>query len=137
MSVAACTLSPMSDNSAGGNPAVSIISVVIDTPDPGGLAKFYADLLGWGEPSVDSDWADIKGPDGSTLNFQLAPDLTPPSWPDPRVPQQFHLDFRVDDLDAAEKHAIALGARPVEGPDHSPTFRVYLDPTGHPFCLCR
>lgn len=127
----------MSDNNAGQAPAISVQTVVLDTPDPGGLARFYADLLGWDDPKVDPDWADIKGPDGTRLSFQLAPDLTAPSWPDPRVPQQFHIDFQVADLDAAERHAVALGARPIEGPDDNPSFRVYLDPSGHPFCLCR
>lgn len=127
----------MTDNSTGQAPAIRLQAVVLDTPDPAGLARFYADLLGWGEPSGESDWVDINGPDGTTISFQLAPDLTPPSWPDPRVPQQFHLDFGVADIDAAEKHAVTLGARPVEGPDDNPNFRVYLDPSGHPFCLCR
>ena len=61
----------------------------------------------------------------------------PPTWPDNEVPQQFHFDFAVDDMDAAEAYAISIGARPVEGPEKSDGFRVYLDPSGHPFCLCR
>jgi hypothetical protein len=46
-----------------------------------------------------------------------------------------HLDVVVDDLDAAEAEVIALGATKHE---HQPgtTFRVLLDPAGHPFCLC-
>jgi hypothetical protein len=51
------------------------------------------------------------------------------------VPQQFHLDLGVEDLDAAEKLALGLGA---VRPDHQPggdRWRVLLDPAGHPFCL--
>jgi hypothetical protein len=51
------------------------------------------------------------------------------------VPQQFHLDLWVEDLDAAEKQALGLGA---VRPDHQPggdQWRVLLDPAGHPFCL--
>jgi hypothetical protein len=50
------------------------------------------------------------------------------------VPQQLHLDFDVDDLDASEAVALSLGA---SKPDFQPgeTFRVFLDPVGHPFCL--
>jgi hypothetical protein len=51
------------------------------------------------------------------------------------VPQQFHLDFRADDLDAMEELARGLGAAT---PDHQPgdgRWRVLLDPAGHPFCL--
>jgi hypothetical protein len=51
------------------------------------------------------------------------------------VPQQFHLDFVVDDLDEAEAAVLELGATKA---DFQPgkTFRVFLDPVGHPFCFC-
>ena len=41
----------------------------------------------------------------------------------------------VDDLDTGEKAVLDLGATKHE---HQPgqTFRVFLDPAGHPFCLC-
>jgi hypothetical protein len=46
-----------------------------------------------------------------------------------------HLDVVVDDLDAAEKAVLELGAtRHEQQPGE--TFRVFLDPAGHPFCLC-
>ena len=46
-----------------------------------------------------------------------------------------HLDVIVDDLDAGEAAVLELGATKA---DHQPgtTFRVFLDPAGHPFCLC-
>lgn len=45
-----------------------------------------------------------------------------------------HLDFDVDDLDAAESAVLAMGATKH---DHQPgtTYRVFLDPAGHPFSL--
>ncbi len=53
----------------------------------------------------------------------------------PGCAQQVHLDVMVDDLDAAEHAVLDLGAIKHE---HQPgeTFRVFLDPAGHPFCLC-
>jgi hypothetical protein len=62
-------------------------------------------------------------------------DYQPPEWPSQERPQQFHLDFLVDDLDTAEAAAVELGAVKAE---HQPgtSFRVFLDPAGHPFCLC-
>jgi hypothetical protein len=41
----------------------------------------------------------------------------------------------VRDLDEAEPEVLALGATK---PEHQPgtSFRVFLDPAGHPFCLC-
>ena len=44
-------------------------------------------------------------------------------------------DGDVDDLDTAEEAAIDLGA--TKHPDQPGTsYRVFLDPAGHPFCLC-
>jgi hypothetical protein len=45
-----------------------------------------------------------------------------------------HLDIAVEDIDQAEQHALSLGA--VRLPGGTDTFRVYKDPSGHPFCLC-
>ncbi|MFJ4810091.1 VOC family protein [Streptomyces longwoodensis] len=110
-------------------------AVVLDCPDPHALAGFYAEVLG-GTPEGDDAWVDLKVPDGPTLAFQTAPGFVPPRWPAPDHSQQFHLDVTVDDLDAAEKAVLALGAKPLDAEDRSRTFRVYADPAGHPFCLC-
>jgi predicted enzyme related to lactoylglutathione lyase len=106
---------------------------VIDCPDPAALAAFYGALLDW-QVKVDSDWAEIRT-DGQCISFQPVPDYAPPKWPDQEVPQQMHLDVIVDDLDVAEAAVLGLGATKHE---HQPgtTFRVFLDPAGHPFCLC-
>jgi catechol 2,3-dioxygenase-like lactoylglutathione lyase family enzyme len=107
-------------------------SVVIDCPDPSALAAFYSEVLGLTRTRDDEDWVAIED-DRWRFAFQRAGDHQPPRWPDPRYPQQFHLDIHVDDVDAAEKQVVALGARrlPGEGDD----FRVFADPAGHPFCL--
>ncbi|MFF6915176.1 VOC family protein [Streptomyces sp. NPDC012466] len=112
--------------------------VVLDCPDPRALAGFYAEVLG-GTPTVETDgedeWVDLKVP-GGALAFQASPGYVPPTWPSPDGSQQFHLDLVVDDLDAAEKGVLALGAKPLDAEDRERTFRVYADPAGHPFCLC-
>lgn len=111
--------------------------VVLDTPDLTRSSDFYAKLLGVEVSDADSDWVSLKAAaDGLRLAFQLAPNLKPPTWPSDEVPQQFHLDLHVDDLDAAERYVVSIGALPVAGPGVQPDFRVYLDPVGHPFCLC-
>ncbi|MET9379936.1 VOC family protein [Streptomyces sp. NPDC002928] len=109
--------------------------VVLDCSDPRALAGFYAEVLG-GTVEENEDWVDLKLADGQTLAFQAAPGYVPPKWPAPDASQQFHLDLTVDDLDAAEKGVLALGARPLDAEDRSRSFRVYADPAGHPFCLC-
>lgn len=42
-------------------------------------------------------------------------------------------------MEAAQARALALGARPLDFHDDGGerNFRVYADPAGHPFCLCR
>ncbi|MER6406637.1 VOC family protein [Streptomyces viridosporus] len=110
-------------------------AVVLDCPDPHALAGFYAGLVG-GTVEVEEDWLELKVPGGPVLAFQTAPGYVPPRWPSPDHSQQFHLDLTVEDLDAAEKEVLALGAKPLDTEDRSRTFRVYADPAGHPFCLC-
>jgi hypothetical protein len=108
---------------------------VIDCPDVGKLATFYGALLDW-KVSVEDDWAEIRPADGSNcISFQQVEDFQPPRWPGQAAPQQMHLDVIVEDLDKAEAAVLEIGARKA---DHQPgsTFRVFLDPAGHPFCLC-
>lgn len=118
-------------------PAMAIArepSFVFDCPDPSELARFYGALLDW-EVGGSPDWAGVRSASGQTISFQQVKDYTPPEWPDQQVPQQVHLDVMVDDLDVAEAAVLELGAT---RHDYQPgkTFRVYLDPAGHPFCLC-
>ena len=113
-------------------------SVVLDCPDPRALAEFYRGVLG-GEVDADvDDWV-VLTVDGLRLAFQLSEEFAAPTWPSGERPQQFHLDMTVSDVDAVESQVLAIGAtkhavQPGEAADDS--FRVYLDPAGHPFCLC-
>lgn len=110
-------------------------SLVVDCPDPVALATFYGALLDW-KVDASGEWGEVRSEDGDQcICFQPVADYTPPDWPGQQVPQQMHLDVMVDDLDAGERAVLALGATKH---DHQPgeTFRVFLDPAGHPFCLC-
>ena len=108
-------------------------SFVIDCPDAAVLARFYAELLGWQVQGA-ADWAEART-EGQCISFQQVRDYTPPAWPTQQLPQQMHLDVIVEDLDTAEAAVLELGATKHE---HQPgtSFRVFLDPAGHPFCLC-
>ncbi|HET7385432.1 MAG TPA: VOC family protein [Nocardioidaceae bacterium] len=132
------------------NPPRPVLDMVIlDCPDALELGRFYSELLGWSlEDGSDRDWATLtppgggispENPDGRTaLAFQRIDDWVTPTWPGGAHPQQFHLDFSVGDIDAAEPSALALGATKHEHqPSQDGGFRVYLDPAGHPFCLIR
>ncbi len=109
----------------------------LDCPDALSLARFYAALTDSTLGPVDSEdpeWVEILDGAGRVLAFQRVARYVAPTWPEGSVPQQAHLDFAVDDLDAAEAHALGVGA--IKDPfQPGETFRVYRDPVGHPFCL--
>jgi catechol 2,3-dioxygenase-like lactoylglutathione lyase family enzyme len=106
--------------------------VALDCPDPRGLASFYAALLGQSITYQDDDWVIVSVNDRrSGLAFQRSPDHRPPTWPDPQIPQQIHLDVMVEDVPSASAAVLALGARKLPGEN------VFADPAGHPFCLIR
>ncbi|PKQ33003.1 MAG: glyoxalase [Actinobacteria bacterium HGW-Actinobacteria-2] len=109
--------------------------MVIDCPDPHTLALFYSAVTGWpviGEE--DSEWVQLDSSHTSTIGFQRVNGYRAPQWPGQDVPQQAHLDFTVDNLADAEYLVLGLGA--VKAPvQPGESWRVFLDPAGHPFCL--
>ncbi|WAC66935.1 VOC family protein [Agrococcus sp. SL85] len=113
-------------------------TVVIDAPDAKALAQFYGALLDWPVTpagDADDDWYEIRGAEGQVICFQQVADYRAPVWPGQEHPQQMHHDVVVDDLDEAEAATLALGATKAAFQPGT-TFRVFLDPAGHPFCLC-
>jgi catechol 2,3-dioxygenase-like lactoylglutathione lyase family enzyme len=122
-------------------PRLSLSGIVLDSPDARELAAFYQRLLGWQVQQDEPDWVKLTSPDGGAgLSFQTEPGFRRPHWPvtqdtPPDVQQMMiHLDIKVDDLDAAGRHAEAAGAVRADY-QPQPDVRVYLDPAGHPFCL--
>jgi hypothetical protein len=103
----------------------------VDAPDPQACAAFWSELLGDPVTYDDGDFVVVSADDETSgMAFQRAADYTPPTWPDPAVPQQMHVDVMVEDVASAGDHVLAMGARRL-GED------VYADPAGHPFCLIR
>ncbi len=153
------TVEPAAPGSPGagapaGAPRIVLGVVALDTDEPRRLADFYATLLGWEMTRADDDWVEIHpgpssgdeatgsaaistGLSGAGLAFQLVIDYVPPTWPTQSVPQQFHLDLDVADLDEGEAFACGLGAQRVANAGIEGRFRVFRDPSGHPFCLCK
>ncbi|MFD9035386.1 VOC family protein [Streptomyces sp. NPDC059567] len=117
---------------------MKLSAITLDCPDPLALAAFYQQATGLApHPKSDADFAGLCGEGGLLIGFQRVDDYQAPQWPDQTVPQQFHLDFDVDDLDEAEAQLLRLGAAK---PDHQPNearWRVLTDPAGHPFCVVR
>ena len=105
--------------------------LILDAADPQGSAAFWSALLGQPITHDDGDFVVVSADETTSgIAFQRAPDHVAPTWPDPSVPQQMHLDVAVDDPAAAGAEVTALGARHLDGD-------VYADPAGHPFCLIR
>ena len=117
-------------------PLMRLTAITLDCADPEALADFYRRVTGFDlHPGSDADFAGLTRDDALFLGFQRVAGYRAPTWPDQTVPQQIHLDFDVDDLDAAEKLLLELGAtKPAHQPG-GPRWRVYTDPAGHPFCL--
>ncbi|MCT4357518.1 VOC family protein [Streptomyces sp. Je 1-79] len=116
-------------------PLLKLSAITLDCADPLALAAFYQQATGLEpHPESDEEFAGLTGGDGLLIGFQRVDDYRPPRWPGQDAPQQFHLDFDVDDLDEAERLLLRLGA---SKPDFQPNerWRVLTDPAGHPFCL--
>ncbi|MCQ4205557.1 VOC family protein [Streptomyces longispororuber] len=120
-------------------PVATYCLTAVDCPDPPALADFYAALLGGEVKKLRDDWYDVYAPGGHRIAFQRAEGHQPPQWPRADDSQQLHIDLNVTDMAAAEAAVLSLGAMPLDLEDRNGQrgFRVYADPAGHPFCLCR
>jgi catechol 2,3-dioxygenase-like lactoylglutathione lyase family enzyme len=103
--------------------------LIFDCRKPLAAAQFWSAVLAQPITYRSVDFVVVAADDTSSgLAFQLAPDHVRPTWPDPAVPQQAHLDVMVDDLAEGSDAVLALGATRLDD-------TVFADPAGHPFCL--
>ena len=100
------------------------------------VARFYQQIVGGSITESGDDWVELEIEGASNIAFQLAPDHVAPIWPS-GGPQQAHLDLDVPDLDVGEAAVLALGAVKTELQPEPNSWRVFLDPAGHPFCLVK
>jgi catechol 2,3-dioxygenase-like lactoylglutathione lyase family enzyme len=128
-------------------------AVVLDATDARAVAEFYRQLLGFayrtgdeppptGDPDPQGDdWLVLRDRDGvARLAVQHVDELAVATWPDPRVPQQLHLDLTVGDtaeLETQRARALGLGATVLldRSNDEDEPLYVFADPAGHPFCI--
>jgi len=111
----------------------------IEAPDPGALARFYSDLLGWPIGHEEPGTAIVAAPDAPMyLVFQQATDYRPPVWPpvDGQQRTMMHFDFPGRRPRRGGRRRGRAGATVAQTQPQSHV-RVLLDPAGHPFCLCR
>ena len=113
-----------------------ILGFAFDCKNANELADFYLKLTGWQKEIASDEWAALRIPQGSLLVFQTVANYQAPVWPwqDDKQQQMAHIDFLVEDLEAAVEHAINCGAIKARV-QYYETSTVLFDPSGHPFCL--
>ncbi len=112
----------------------TFVATSIDCDDASASAAFYARLLGWAVTYDEGGMAAVEG-DGTTIYFAEVDGYQRPGWPNDN--KQFHLDLRADDPDALVGTVTEMGGTV---PDFQPgdgRWIVFLDPSGHPFCISR
>ncbi len=82
-------------------PSAELRGVTLDCDDPQSLARFYQELTGMTVGFSSDGYVALTGGPGPALGFQRVDHYRAPHWPDQQIPQQLHLDFAVEDLDAA------------------------------------
>ncbi len=110
-------------------------SVTLDCTDPEALGNFWAEALDGKVEYTSENFVGVSTPEGLWIGAYKVADFQPPEWTSDSSTKQFHLDISVEDLDAAQEQAIALGATKAEHQPEPDRWRVLLDPAGHPFCV--
>jgi hypothetical protein len=113
-------------------------SVCIDSQDPGPLARWWAELLGWRITLDEDDEVALEPPEGSPEDG-VSPDLWFARVPEAKaVKNRLHIDLRPDDQSAEVARAEAMGARRVDvGQGPAVSWVVLADPEGNEFCILR
>ncbi|WP_459129645.1 VOC family protein [Guggenheimella bovis] len=117
-------------------PHIKLDGITIDCPEEQveEMLHSYEKLTGYmAEPIEEGVMPGVFGPHLS-INIQGVKDYQGPTWPTQERGQMLHMDFFVRDLDSTVEYAKSIGAREAEH-QYGETWRVFLDPAGHPFCL--
>lgn len=115
-------------------PTMKLAAIALDCADPNGLAEFYRDLLGLEIRHTGDGFVALAGAT-IWLTLHRVDSYQRPTWPGPAIGKQAHIDIAVEDLDAAQAHAVSVGSTVAELQPEPELWRVLIDPAGHPFCL--
>ena len=112
-------------------------SVCVDSTDPGPLAHWWAELLGWQIDEIEPDEIAVR-PSGDAPAGGAVPELVFVRVPEAKsVKNRLHIDLRPEDQDAEVARAEALGARRIDIGQGEQTWVVLADPDGNEFCILR
>jgi hypothetical protein len=112
--------------------------VVVDCVDPGPLARWWADLLGWRITFEEADEVVIEPPEGS-LEDGVSPDILFGRVPEAKqIKNRLHFDLRPEDQAREVARAEVMGARRIAiGQTGEESWVVLADPQGNEFCILR
>jgi hypothetical protein len=112
--------------------------ICIDATDPGPIAHWWAELLGWRVTQEEPDEVVLEPPAGSPEDG-VSPDILFLRVPEPKKGKvRLHLDLRPTDQAAEVARAEAMGATRVDiGQGDAATWVVLADPDGNEFCILR
>jgi len=113
--------------------ATRLVTVLIATADPLGLAGFWSALLGW-PITVGSDGPELHAPEGLDMMFEPVEPVDSARTGQNRI----HLDLAsssVDDQRAIVERARDLGARLLDIGQGDVPWVVLADPDGNEFCV--
>jgi predicted enzyme related to lactoylglutathione lyase len=108
--------------------------LVLDCADPGLLAGFWAEALGYANVGSAGAYVALYPRHGSGPKLLLQRVAEPKS-----SKNRMHLDIEAADIHGEADRLTALGARHVsEGPcsEHGSTWILMADPEGNEFCIC-
>ena len=107
---------------------------MLDCHDPGQLAQFWAEAIGYRQASSADPYLVLVPRHGE------GPELVLQRVPEPKTTKnRMHLDIRTNQLDPAVERLVTLGARRLQpGITEEAGFRwvVMADPEGNEFCVC-
>jgi Glyoxalase-like domain len=113
----------------------TIAMITLDCAEVTPVADFWKAALGYEQLAGDGEsYAMLKGETGPALGLGKVEDYRAPGWPNEHGSKQFHLDLAAEDIDAEAERLVGLGATMAD-PQPGETWRVLLDPAGHPFCV--
>ncbi|MGH9014335.1 MAG: VOC family protein [Acidimicrobiia bacterium] len=106
--------------------------LIVDAADPGGLAEFWAAVLGYRPTGSYEGAVEIAGPRGAAPSIVFVP------VPEAKtVKNRLHIDVNPSGCDQAEEveRLLALGARRVDVGQGEQSWVVLADPEGNEFCV--
>jgi hypothetical protein len=110
-----------------------VAAVVVDSADPGALARFWQRAAGWDARPDGSDLVALRAPGGAGPYLEFVPGTDPRT-----VKNRVHLDvapFPENDRAAAVAVLLDAGAVPADVGQGKSTWTVLADPEGNEFCV--